>query len=214
MAKKRMHMCKKSHRPYHCRKWIRRREQHTLKRIAKICPTAVCKHLGYCTESIEKSKIERIVDSPSVWLELLDQKLENHFTKDVCNEFEHLQAICTQLAASVDGRRYAKMYMAMLHNDTTWIDNDIRETTELSQAGSNTDTCETCKNIVQSSTTFNLQIVVSVTFMRDDGFEKMLFFRKQFVMPLSVLASIVHQKINAMNFSTNDLMPSVPIYIR
>jgi hypothetical protein len=178
MAKKRMDKCKKSHQPQRCRQWIRRKEQRALKRIAKICPQAVCEHLGYCKKKAEdnvasklmkESKIETAVDSPSLWLELLDQQLETYFTKDVCNEFKKWQALCIHLAASVDGRHYAKIYMAMLNNDTTWIDNDIRKEAQSVQVGSNVDLCGACKNVVQSSTTFYLQILVSVVYIVENG---------------------------------------------
>jgi hypothetical protein len=109
-----------------------------------------------------ESKISNVAGSPSLWAELLDQQLEAHFTKDVCSEFTESQALCIHLAASIDGHRYAKLYMAMLHNDTTWIDKSIRKEVQSSQGGSKGDLCEACKNVVQSSKTIYLQLLETV----------------------------------------------------
>ena len=77
MAKKRMCMCKRSPRPHRCRQWIRQREQHALRKIGKICPRYVCKHLGYCDELpkdsnagklLVKSVVDTVVGSPSLWV--------------------------------------------------------------------------------------------------------------------------------------------------
>ncbi|UJR19941.1 hypothetical protein I4U23_023073 [Adineta vaga] len=132
IARKRLHMCKHSRRPHLCRYWIREKERRVLKKIGNICPHAVCKHLGYCKKTaenndvngvLEKSKIDFTVDSPSLLLELLlDVQLDTYFTKNICNEFEQLQTICIHISASVDSRRYAKTYIAMLQNDTTRIE--------------------------------------------------------------------------------------------
>jgi hypothetical protein len=187
MAKKRMYRCKKSPRPYRCRQWVQRKERRVLKRIEKICPLAICKHLGYCEGSdvdntaskvLFESKISNVAGSPSLWAELLDQQLEAHFTKDVCSEFTESQALCIHLAASIDGHRYAKLYMAMLHNDTTWIDKSIRKEVQSSQGGSKGDLCEACKNVVQSSKTIYLQLLVSVACIVENGIREGEFLRK------------------------------------
>ncbi len=188
MAKKRLAKCKKSSRPYRCRQWIRRKEWRTLKKIEKICPLAVCKHLGYCETSPEengakellvKSKINTIVSSPSLWVELLDQQLEAYLTKDVCGEFEQLQALCVHLAASADSRRYAKIYIAVLHNDTKSIDNDLREEVKSAQASVYIDGCAACKKIIQSSTNFYLQLLVSVVYIVEDSTGESEFSKKK-----------------------------------
>jgi len=112
-----------------------------------------------------KPIIGTVIGSPSLSVELLDQQLEAHFTKDVCNEFEELQPLCVHVAASVDGRRYAKIYMAALDNDTKWIDNSLRKEVQSLQAGINVNLCDACKNVIQSSTNFYLQNQVSVAYI-------------------------------------------------
>ncbi len=176
IAKKRLYKCKKSSRPHRCRRWIQRKEWRTLKKIAKICPYLVCKHLGYCSSEdnaasdlLVKPRIGTVVGSPSLSVELLDQQLEAHFTKDVCSEFEELQALCVHVAASVDGRRYTKIYMAVLDNDTKWIDNSLRKEVQSAQAGISIDLCGACKNVIQSSTNFYLQNLVSVAYIVENN---------------------------------------------
>jgi hypothetical protein len=68
-----------------------------------------------------------------------------------------LKPLCVHLAASIDSRRYAKLYMAVFHNDTKWIENSLREEVQSSQASANVDLCDTCKNAIQSSTNFYTQ---------------------------------------------------------
>jgi hypothetical protein len=131
----------------------------------------VCKHLGYCetvsednaaSKLLMEPKIGTVIGSPSLSVGLLDQQLEAHLTNDVCSKFEQLQTLCIHLAASIDGRHYAKLYMAVLDNDTKWIDNDLRKQAQSAQAGANADLCGACKNVIQSAKDFFLQNVVSV----------------------------------------------------
>jgi hypothetical protein len=167
-------MCKRSPHPYRCRQWIRRKEWRALKRIEKICPRAVCKHLGYCKTLLEdddgaseltvKSKFDAVLGSPSLALEVLDQQLEAYLTENVCGEFKQAQALCIHVGASIDSRRYTKLYMAVLDNDTKWIDNDLQEEVKSVQAAANVGLCGACKNVVQSSTNLYLQILVSITY--------------------------------------------------
>jgi hypothetical protein len=178
MAKKRMCRCKKSPRPHRCREWVQREERRALKKIQKICPHVVCKHLGYCAtlskdggaiELLVKQKAADIVDSPSLALQLLDQRLEAHLTKEVCGEFEQMQGLCVHLAASSDSRHYVKVYMAVLHNDTKWLDNELLKQVRSAKAGVNVDLCGACKNVIQSSKSFYLQILVSFAYIVEDG---------------------------------------------
>ena len=94
----------------------------------------------------------------------------------VC-EFEQMQQLCIHLAASIDSRRYTNAYMAVLYNDSTWIDNELREQLQSAQVGINADQCGSCKNVIQSSADFYLQILVSVVYIiendtREDKFSK------------------------------------------
>jgi len=170
MAKKRIARCEKSPRPERCRHYIRQKAWRALRKINKICPRMVCKHLGYCdtlskdggaTELLKKSTGDAVIDSPSLSHELLIQKLETYLTENLCDQFEHMQTLCIHVAASSDSHRYAKIYMAILHNDTKRLDNDLQKETQLIQAGLNVDLCGACKNVIQSSKNSYLQILVS-----------------------------------------------------
>ena len=112
-----------------------------------------------------KSKVATDVSSPSLWVQLLNRELEGHLTKDTCNDFEQLQALCIHIGASIDSQRYTKIYMAALHNDTTWIDNSLRKEVQSMQTGVNVDLCGACKSLVQSSVEFYQQNLVSVFYI-------------------------------------------------
>jgi hypothetical protein len=174
MAKKRIARCEKSPRPERCRHYIRQKAWRALRKINKICPRMVCKRLGYCdtlskdvgaTELLKKSIGDAVIDSPSLSHELLIQKLETYLTENVCDQFEHMQTLCIQVVASSDSHRYAKIYMAILHNDTKRLDNDLQKETQLIQAGLNVDLCGACKNVIQSSKNSYLQILVSAAYI-------------------------------------------------
>jgi nicotinamide riboside kinase len=209
MAKKRLARCARSHRPQRCRQWVRRKTLRVLKKIAKICPYMVCKHLGYCdtvstdnvaSKSLMPPKIAAMFGSPSLSVGLLDQQLETYLTQNVCNEFEQLQTFCVHLAASIDSRRYAKLYMAVLDNDTKWIDNDLRKQVQSAQAGTNVNICDACKNVIQSSKDFFLQALVSVVYIVEEITN--FAFRERFAVRFSILVNNVQRKINAKNSST------------
>jgi hypothetical protein len=204
IAKKRMCMCKRSSRPHRCRQWIRRKERRVLRRIEKICPYTICKHLGYCkalpeNDSVSKllvePKISTVDDSPSLWLGLLDQQLEAYLTKNVCGEFEQLQKLCIHLAASIDNRRYAKIYMAVLRNDTKWIDSSLHEEVQSVQASANVGLCDVCKNIIQSSANSYLQILETVHDALDSTCEQYPVkekFEQTFNKQLNTIKSYLH----------------------
>ena len=180
MTKKRLRMCEKSPRPDQCRRWIRRQEKHALEKIDRICPYLVCKHLGYCQKKDQsgeapqpavQSLVDLASDSTSPWPQLLlDVNLETYLTNDVCKDFESAQTLCIQVVASVDSRRFAKLYLSILHNEQTWIDQDLRQTAaRAQQVNGGGDACEPCKNVMRSSLDFyrkNLVCLHSVPQMR------------------------------------------------
>ncbi|CAF1264556.1 unnamed protein product [Adineta steineri] len=171
MAKKRMHMCRKSSRPHHCRHWVRRKERHILKKIDMICPHMVCKHLGYCTTAPENdSSIKILTESnknivqqfPSFTSESIEQHLEVYLTQDVCNKFDNFQALCVHIVASSDSHRYTKIYMTVLDNDTKWFDNDLRKEAQLTRTTGDMNQCDECNSAIQSSKDFYLQKLETV----------------------------------------------------
>jgi hypothetical protein len=151
MAEKRIRMCERSPHPYRCREWIRTEERRALMRIASICPYLVCKHIGYCERATNDD-----VESESS----LDRKLYLHVTQ-ICGDFEQMQAMCAHIVASNESHRYAEIYMAILHNDSKWIEDDLRKQMPSTAASRQIDLCGTCKSAVQSSTDFYLQVLVS-----------------------------------------------------
>lgn len=153
MAEKRMHMCERSPHRHRCREWIRQEERRALMRIAKICPYLVCKHLGYC----EKRATNDDVASESS----LDRQLQLHVTQEICGDFEQMQAMCAHILASNESCRYTEIYMAILDNDSKWIDDDLRKQMPSTTADRTMDICGTCKSAVQSSKDFYLQVLVS-----------------------------------------------------
>lgn len=153
MAEKRMHMCERSPHRHRCREWIRQEERRALMRIAKICPYLVCKHLGYC----EKRATNDDVASESS----LDRQLQLHVTQEICGDFEQMQAMCAHILASNESCRYTEIYMAILDNDSKWIDDDLRKQMPSTTADRTMDICGTCKSAVQSSKDFFLQVLVS-----------------------------------------------------
>jgi hypothetical protein len=120
---------------------------------------------GGATELLKKSTGDAVIDSPSLSNELLIQQLEIYLTNNVCDQFEHMQTLCIHVAASSDSHRYAKIYMAIIHNDTKGLNNDLQKETQLTQAGLNVDLCAACKNVIQSSKNSYLQILVSAAYI-------------------------------------------------
>jgi len=70
----------------------------------------------------------------------------------LCSNFEELKPICEHVITSIQNTRYFNVYMALLKNDQTLIDNDFREQI--------TDTCDGCKNAIQSSKDFWINSLV------------------------------------------------------
>lgn len=71
----------------------------------------------------------------------------------ICSNFGKMDQICEQIVTSKDNIRYFNVYMALLQKNTSLIDNDLRE--------QSTDTCDGCKNAVQSSKDFWINSLVN-----------------------------------------------------
>jgi hypothetical protein len=71
---------------------------------------------------------------------------------NLCSNFGELKPICEHVMTSTQNTRYMNVYMALLKNDPTFIDNDLRE--------QSTDTCDGCKNAIQSSKDFWINSLV------------------------------------------------------
>jgi regulatory protein YycI of two-component signal transduction system YycFG len=78
----------------------------------------------------------------------LEERLEAH---NICSEYGQLKSMCEHLMISVNSRRYAYVYLALLKNNPKLMDDDLREQMETKI---NTNVCDSCKNAVQSSKDF------------------------------------------------------------
>ena len=203
MAEKRMQICEKSPHPDRCRRWIRQEERRALIRVALICPYLVCKHLGFCGVTT-KGRVASLS---------LDQQLEAHLAKEICGEFGEMQTICHHIAASNESHRYAGIYMAVLHNDSKWINDDLRVQVQSAQSAATTDLCSGCKNIVQAWKDLDLQVLVST-----EGWAQLpvnfFNFRKRFALLLLTLVNSVRRKTLAHSSSTTGSIQSKPTYNR
>jgi hypothetical protein len=81
----------------------------------------------------------------------------------LCSNFNELKPICKHMI-SIQNTRYMNVYMALLKNNSTLIDNDLHE--------QSTDTCDGCKNAVKSSKDFWINSLVRI--------EKYIFQNKNF----------------------------------
>jgi len=86
----------------------------------------------------------------------------------LCSNFKELKPICKHMI-SIQNTRYINVYMALLQNNPTLIDNDLHE--------QSTDTCDGCKNAIQSGKDFWINSLV--------GIEKIYFFDLFFFIGIS-----------------------------
>jgi regulator of PEP synthase PpsR (kinase-PPPase family) len=75
------------------------------------------------------------------------------FADNMCSEFEDLKPICEHFMTSAQSDRYVKVYIALLQNNLTIIDEDLHAQVA--------DTCETCKSTIQSVKDFWMNSLVS-----------------------------------------------------
>jgi hypothetical protein len=54
----------------------------------------------------------------------LEERLDSN---NICSEYGHLKSMCEHLMTSVQSRRYAYVYSALLQNNPKLIDDDLRE---------------------------------------------------------------------------------------
>jgi hypothetical protein len=73
-------------------------------------------------------------------------------SENLCTDFGDIKPICEHLIISTTNIRYRTIYMAILKNNPSLIDQNLRPT--------NTDTCDGCKNAVQSGKDFSLNALV------------------------------------------------------
>jgi len=76
---------------------------------------------------------------------------------NLCSNFENLKPICEHLLTSRQSDRYLNVYMAILKNNSTFIDEDLQKL--------NSNTCDACKNSVQSSKDFWINALVRLKIM-------------------------------------------------
>jgi hypothetical protein len=81
----------------------------------------------------------------------VDSAMED-LANNLCFDFGNLKPICEHLISSLENIRYKHVYMAFLENNTSLIDQDFRE--------QSTDTCDGCKNAVESGKTFWINSLV------------------------------------------------------
>jgi hypothetical protein len=81
----------------------------------------------------------------------LDASIQD-LSENLCSSFDEFKPICEQVFISTETTRYLNVYMALLKNNPAFIDQDFRE--------HSTDTCDGCKNAVQSSKNFSLNALV------------------------------------------------------
>ncbi|UJR26420.1 hypothetical protein I4U23_007752 [Adineta vaga] len=134
-----------------CRSRVQFTQQELLTKIDNLNTQKVCQHLGYCLSenAFEPSTtLLRLRSLAQHQTKILEERLQAH---DICSEFGHSKTICEHLMTSVDSRRYAYVYLSLLTNNPTLIDEDLRE--HLSTKV-NADVCQSCKNAVQSTKDF------------------------------------------------------------
>ena len=107
----------------------------------------ICQRFGYCPAASEQRSIPFLSD-------LLTQSSINAIADTLCSEFGDLKPICDHLITSSESTQYAKVYLALLKNNSTIIDKDFRN--------EDLDTCDSCKNAVQTSKDFWLNSLVSM----------------------------------------------------
>ena len=119
--------------------------------IEKDSSKDLCERLGYCLKEITwepSATLLRLRTLVQHQKKSLEERLEAH---NICSEYGQLKKMCEDLLISVDNRRYAKIYLALLTNNLKLVDDDIREQL---QTTVNADICNSCKNAVQSSKDF------------------------------------------------------------
>ena len=111
----------------------------------------LCERLGYCLKEITwepSATLSRLRSLIQHQTKPLEERLEAH---NICSEYGQLKTMCEHLMISVESRRYAKVYLAVLTENPKLIDDDLREQM---QTKVNADVCTSCKNAVQSSKDF------------------------------------------------------------
>ncbi|CAF3652448.1 unnamed protein product [Adineta steineri] len=124
------------------------KQQKLLNKIDEINPLTVCQNSGFCSSLSAEQSVQFFSD-------LMTNTFSNfELPDDICSNFGDLKTICTHLLTSKQSARYGNIYMAFVKNNLTIIDEDLR--------AQNTDSCDTCKNAVQSSKDFWLNTLESI----------------------------------------------------
>ncbi len=134
-----------------CRTNIQSKYQDIISKIDRMDYLTLCQRIGFCSMEDPQSPIPFLSDlTNSVHLDL-NSNIED-LSENICANFEDVKPICEHLIGSTTNIRYKNIYMALLKNNPSLIDQNLRPL--------NANTCDACKNAVQSGKNFSLNALV------------------------------------------------------
>lgn len=121
-----------------CRSSIQSNYQQLLDQINQMNSLTTCQRFGPCTVTMSLRTVSRVP-------KLIETNLET-MTDNICSQFVILKTVCEHIMVSRLNVRYNKVYLALINNNRTIIDNDLLE--------SKIDNCEQCESVVKSAKDF------------------------------------------------------------
>ena len=113
--------------------------------------TTLCQRIGFCSTEDSQLQIPFISDLADTINLDLNSNIQD-LSENICGDFGELKPICEHLIISTTNVGHRNIYMAILKNNPSLIDENLHPTSA--------NTCEECKNFVHAGRTYSIETLV------------------------------------------------------